>query len=214
VLRDLKQQGIERLLILPLYPQYSGTSTAPVFDRVVNELKTWRAVPSLHFVRDYYQDAGFIQALAHSVREHWQQHERSHLFMSFHGVPQPCVDKGDPYQAQCQETATLLAAELGLSANEWSLGFQSRFGRQQWIKPYTETLLSDYAKNGPKRLTVLCPCFAADCLETLEEIALRNRDEFLAAGGEQFGYVPALNARASHADALCGVILRQLGSHI
>jgi protoporphyrin/coproporphyrin ferrochelatase len=214
VLRELKQQGIERLLVLPLYPQYSGTTTASVFDRVTKELSRWRAIPSLHFVRDYYQDAGFIQALAASVREHWQHHERSHLFMSFHGVPQPCVDKGDPYQAQCQETAKLLAGELGLSASEWSLGFQSRFGKQQWVKPYTEVLLNDYAKRGPKRLTVICPCFATDCLETLEEIAIRNRDTFLAAGGESFNYVPALNARDSHADALCGVILRQLGSHI
>jgi protoporphyrin/coproporphyrin ferrochelatase len=216
VMQSLKQpleQQIDRLVIVPLYPQYSGTTTASVFDLVTKQLRTWRAVPSVHFVRDYYADAGYIQALAQSVREHWQQNECSHLFMSFHGVPQPCVDKGDPYMEQCQRTAQLLATELDLSASEWTMTFQSRFGRQEWIKPYTETVLKDYAKQGPKRLTVLCPGFAVDCLETLEEIALRNRAAFLTAGGEQFDYVSALNVRPSHVEALASLVLRQLGSH-
>jgi ferrochelatase len=211
-LRSLRDQGVNRLVVLPLYPQYSGTTTGAVFDQVTRELQTWRAVPSLQFISDYHEDANFIAALAHSVREHWHTHERSHLFFSFHGIPQRCVDKGDPYFEHCKRTAELTAAHLGLQADEWTLAFQSRFGAEKWLQPYTEVTLAEYAKRGPKKLTVLCPAFATDCLETLEEIALRNRADFLAAGGETFEYVPCLNAQPSHVHALSQLLLRHLNS--
>jgi ferrochelatase len=211
-LRSLRDQGVNRLIVLPLYPQYSGTTTGAVFDQVTRELQTWRAVPSLQFVSDYHDDKNFIAALAQSVREHWHTHERSHLFFSFHGIPQRCVDKGDPYFQHCKRTAELTAAQLGLQADEWTLAFQSRFGAEKWLQPYTEVTLAEYAKRGPKKLTVLCPAFATDCLETLEEIALRNRANFLAAGGESFDYVPCLNARPSHIDALSTLLQRHLNA--
>jgi ferrochelatase len=211
-LRSLRDQGVNRLIVLPLYPQYSGTTTGAVFDQVTRELQTWRAVPSLQFIADYHDNKNFIVALALSVREHWHTRERSHLFFSFHGIPQRCVDKGDPYYQHCKRTAELTAAQLGLQADEWTLAFQSRFGAEKWLQPYTEVTLADYAKRGPKKLTVLCPAFATDCLETLEEIALRNRADFLAAGGESFDYVPCLNARPSHIDALSTLLQRHLNA--
>ncbi|MBC7984037.1 MAG: ferrochelatase [Candidatus Obscuribacterales bacterium] len=209
-LRTLRDQQVNQLIVLPLYPQYSGTTTASVFDRVARELKTWRNIPSLHFIGDYHDDANYIAALAHSVREHWLTQPRDHLFLSFHGVPQRCIDKGDPYLQQCKRTGELIAARLNLKPDEWSMAFQSRFGRVQWIKPYTEEVLREYAKRGPKNLTVLCPGFAVDCLETLEEIALRNRADFIAAGGERFNYVPCLNARPAHVEAMSHLVQRYL----
>ncbi len=209
-LRSLRDKQVDRLLVLPLYPQYSGTSTGPVFDRVMNELKTWRAIPSVQFVSNYHDDAHFIEALAHSVREYWHTHERAHLFFSFHGIPQRNVDLGDPYFNQCQRTAHLTAERLGLKPDEWTMAFQSRFLNAKWIGPYTETKLVEYAKQGPKRLTVVCPAFATDCLETLEEIAIRNRADFLAAGGESFDYVPCLNARPSHVEMFAQLVKRHL----
>jgi ferrochelatase len=207
-LRSLRDKKVDRLLVLPLYPQYSGTTTGPVFDRVMNELKTWRAIPSVQFVSNYHDNPFFIEALAHSVRDHWHTHERAHLFFSFHGIPQRNVDLGDPYFSHCQRTAQLTAAKLGLKSDEWTMAFQSRVGPAKWLQPYTEKTLVDYAKRGPKRLTVLCPAFATDCLETLEEIAIRNRADFLAAGGESFDYVPCLNARPSHVEMFAQLIKR------
>jgi ferrochelatase len=209
-LRSLRDRKVNRLLVLPLYPQYSGTSTGPVFDRVMRELMTWRSVPSVQFVSDYHDDPSFIEALAQSVREHWQTHERSHLFFSFHGIPQRNVDLGDPYFNHCQRTAQLTAIRLGLQKDEWTMAFQSRFGAAKWIEPYTETTLANYAKCGPKRLTVLCPAFATDCLETLEEIAIRNRADFLSAGGESFEYVACLNARPAHIEMYTQIVKRHL----
>jgi ferrochelatase len=211
-LRSLRDQKVKRLLVLPLYPQYSGTTTGSVFDRVTRELQTWRAIPSMHFVSDYHNDANFIAALAQSVREYWRSHERSHVFFSFHGLPQRNVDAGDPYLDQCQLTAQLTAESLGLMRDEWTMAFQSRFGAAKWIEPYTETVLAQYAKSGPKRLTVLCPAFATDCLETLEEIAIRNRAHFLAGGGESFDYVPCLNARPDHVEMFARLTRKHLGS--
>jgi ferrochelatase len=207
-LRGLRDRQVTDVVVLPLYPQYSGTTTGAVFDQVTRELQTWRAVPSLKFISDYHDDANFIAALAHSVREHWRTHERSHLFFSFHGIPQRCVEKGDPYFEHCKRTAALTAAQLGLQADEWTLAFQSRFGAEKWLQPYTDVTLAQYAKRGPKKLTVLCPAFATDCLETLEEIALRNRADFLAAGGESFDYVPCLNSHPSHVEALRQILVR------
>jgi ferrochelatase len=209
-LRSLRDRQVDRLLVLPLYPQYSGTVTGPVFDRVTQELKTWRAIPTVHLVSNYHDDTHFIEALANSVSEHWQTHERTHLFFSFHGIPQRNVDLGDPYFTQCQRTARLTAERLGLKPDEWTLAFQSRFGAAKWLQPYTEATLRDYATSGPKRLTVVCPAFATDCLETLEEIAIRNRADFLTAGGESFNYVPCLNARPAHVEMFAQLVKRHL----
>jgi ferrochelatase len=209
-LRSLRDRQVDRLLVLPLYPQYSGTVTGPVFDRVTQELRTWRAIPTVHFVSDYHDDTHFIEALANSVSEHWQTHERTHLFFSFHGIPQRNVDLGDPYFKQCQRTAQLTAERLGLQADEWTLAFQSRFGAAKWLQPYTERTLKDYATRGPKRLTVVCPAFATDCLETLEEIAIRNRADFLTAGGESFNYVRCLNSRPCHVEMFAQIVQRHL----
>ena len=208
-LAQLHQANVRKLVVLPLYPQYSGSTTGSVFDAVTRLLQTWRWVPALRFVNNYHDDPAYIDALADSIRQHWQAHEKNHLLLSFHGLPRRYLLSGDPYHCQCFKTGRLLAEKLQLQADEWSLSFQSRVGREEWLQPYTEKVLVDYAQSNRKRLTVACPGFAADCLETLEEIALRNRDDFLHAGGESFSYVPALNATDRHVKALLAIIEQQ-----
>jgi ferrochelatase len=204
----LRAAGAARIVVLPLYPQCSGTTTGPVYDQVGAALRDWRALPDLEFVGDYHDDPGYIAALADSVREHWQRHGRTaQLLMSFHGLPQRCVQRGDPYEQQCRRTASLLGAALELGEREWSLSFQSRFGAERWLGPATEAELAALPKRGVRTLTVMCPGFSLDCLETLEEVALRGRSIYLQAGGEQFQYVPALNDRADHARALVRRVL-------
>jgi len=205
-LAELHQANVRELLVLPLYPQYSGSTTGSAFDAVTRILQGWRWVPELRFVTQYHDHPTYIGALATSIQQHWQQHGKHHLLLSFHGLPKNYLLKGDPYHCQCLKTGRLLAEKLQLQTNEWSLSFQSRVGREEWLGPYTEQVLLDYANKGLKRITVACPGFAADCLETLEEIALRNREEFLKAGGEQFDYVPALNAGDDHVQLLSQLI--------
>ena len=207
----LHAEGVRRLLVLPLYPQYSAASTGSAFDAATQALQALRWPPELRFVNDYHDDARYINALAASVRAHWQRSGRAQkLLLSFHGLPQRCIDRGDPYLDQCRATGRLLHAELGLSEDECALSFQSRVGREIWIQPYTEELLDRWPGEGIRRIQVLCPGFAADCLETLEEIAIRDRARFLAAGGESLDYIPALNADAAHVDALAALIRRHL----
>ena len=209
VLRELRARGLRRLLVLPLYPQYSATTTASVFDAIVRELSSWRFVPELRFVQGYHDDARWVDAVAASVREHWATQPRGErLLFSFHGIPQRFFDLGDPYHCACRASARLVAARLGLAPNEWSVSFQSRVGRERWLEPYTDKTLERMAHEGIKRVDVVCPGFAVDCLETLEEIAIENRALFVAAGGERLGYVPALNASAAHVEALAGVVAR------
>ena len=207
-LLQLGQAGARRLIVLPLYPQYSGTTTGSVFDRVSRELQRWRWVPELRFINGYHDDDAYIEALAMSIRDHWREHERTHLLFSFHGIPQRYRQAGDPYEHQCRETSRRVAEHLGLSAAEWTVSFQSQVGREEWLRPYTDEFLLAQARSGHKRMTVICPGFAADCLETLEEIAIRNRDTFMKHGGQYYTYVPALNAGERHAHALAGVIRR------
>ncbi len=207
--RALADANVRRLLVVPLYPQYSGPSTASVFDAVFRELQQWRWVPEIRTVGDYHAEPAYIAALAASVREHWARRGRgARLLLSFHGLPRSYVQAGDPYLAQCRETARLLAHALGLAPDEWVLSFQSRVGREDWLEPYTDRTLIAFARDGVRTVDVLCPGFAADCLETLEEIALRNDATFVAHGGEQLRYIPALNARADHLDMLAALILR------
>lgn len=198
VMNELNEQGFERFVVLPLYPQYSATTTAAVFDKIAELFATWRNIPELIFIKDYHQHPLYIKALADSVRAFWDKHgQADKLLMSFHGIPKPYADKGDPYAEQCRRTATLLAVELGLGVGQWAISFQSRFGAQEWLKPYTDELLGEWGEQGVS-VQVISPAFSADCLETLEELAVENRDNFMNAGGKQYAYIPALNASSAH----------------
>ncbi len=205
-LARMRQRSVDRLLVLPLYPQYSATTSASVLDAVFDELKTWRRVPELRTINRYYTDPAYPQALAASIREHWNQHGRAErLLFSFHGLPQRYRDKGDPYYHECLATAETVAVLLELEQERWAVSFQSRFGREAWLQPYTDQTLKQWAKDGVGSVEVICPGFAADCLETLEEIDQENRACFLENGGQAFHYIPALNARGDHLDLLAGV---------
>ena len=198
-LKELREAGGSRMLVLPLYPQYSGTTTAAIVDAVADELRHWRALPELRFINDYHSHPAYISALAESVRRYWSVHgEPDKLLLSFHGIPQEYVDAGDPYAGQCYKTAELLVAALELPAQRWQLSFQSRLGPKQWLQPYTDHTLEALAKEGVRNIHVLCPGFSVDCLETLEEVAMENREIFLEAGGEHYGYIECLNDHASH----------------
>jgi ferrochelatase len=207
---SLRAAGAEEIIAVPMFPQYCGATTGAVFDQVTDALRAMRHVPALRFISDYHDQPAYIDALAATVRE---QGETGHLLMSFHGIPELFVTRGDPYRAQCEITAKLLAQKLGLEDGSWSVSFQSRFGRARWLQPYTIEAVAELARRGVRHVSVMCPGFAADCLETLEEIGMENRDAFLAAGGQRYQYIPALNARADHVAALRAVIARQLEAH-
>jgi ferrochelatase len=210
-LAELRDAGARRLLVLPLYPQYSATTTASIFDAVTGELQRWRWLPELRFINHYHDDPGYIGALADSVREHWAEHgQAERLVMSFHGIPQEYFMAGDPYFCECQKTGRLLAETLGLSDPQWLLTFQSRLGPKQWLQPYTDKTLAKLGADGVKSVDVICPGFSADCLETLEEIAMENRDTFLEAGGQDYRYIPCLNDRTEHVAALTQLVQRHL----
>jgi ferrochelatase len=207
-LERLRARNVVRLLVLPLYPQYSATTTGSVFDRIFSVLGGWRWIPELRLIGSYHDDAAYHAAIADSVARHWQVHGRKHLLFSFHSIPRRYFVAGDPYHCQCHLTARASAQRLGLAEGDWAVSFQSRFGREPWLEPYTDATLRGYAAAGRNAVTVVCPGFATDCLETLEEIAMRNRADFLAAGGVDFDYVPCLNADPRHAAMLAGLIRR------
>ncbi len=203
VLETLSQNPQDHVILFPLFPQYSATSTAPLFDAFAKWIPKQRNLPGISFIRDYYQHPLYIQSLAQSVREYQAEHGKAEkLLMSFHGIPQPYADKGDPYADRCRLTAKLVAEALGLSENEWAISFQSRFGKQEWVKPYTDVLLEDWGKQGVKSVQIMSPAFSADCLETLEELAIQNEEVFKDAGGESYAYIPALNSRDDHLELL------------
>lgn len=203
----LHADGCEQLVVLPLFPQFSATSTGPVYDQVAQWLGRQRNIPGLQIVRDYHVHPAYVAALADSIRSHWAAHGRAdRLLFSFHGIPQPYADKGDPYADQCRATAAAVVASLGLADDEWAQSFQSRFGLQEWVKPYTDRQLEAWGQAGIASVQVICPAFSADCLETLEEIAVENRDLFLAAGGQRYEYIPALNCEPAHLDALESIL--------
>lgn len=211
-LQSLREQGANRILVLPLYPQYSATTTASIFDEVTHQVRQNRWLPELRFINHYHDDAAYIEALAESVRQHRQTHGGADkLLLSFHGIPQEYFEKGDPYYCECQKTGRLLAEALQLKDDEWTLTFQSRLGPKQWLQPYTDHTLQQMGADGVKSVQVICPGFSADCLETLEEIAMENRDTFLEAGGEDYQYIPCLNAEPAHIQMLDGLIERHLG---
>ncbi|MBI5451446.1 MAG: ferrochelatase [Gammaproteobacteria bacterium] len=198
-LRALQQAGASRIVVLPLYPQYSSSTTASTFDAIGEELRSWRRVPELHWINHYHDHPAYIAALVATVRRHWQQHgQAERLMFSFHGTPQRMFDSGDPYFCHCHKTARRVAEQLSLPEGRWQLCFQSRFGREAWLQPYTDQTLQAWARQGIASVQVISPGFSADCLETLEEVALQNRALFLAAGGQQYQYIPALNDDDEH----------------
>lgn len=212
VLDELKAAGHQRILMLPLYPQYSGTTTASLFDAIAHWGLKVRALPAFRFVNRYHDDAGYIHALATRVREHWASAGRGDkLVLSFHGVPKRTLLLGDPYHCECLKTGRLLAEALGLGKTEVQVTFQSRFGKAEWLQPYTEPTLVALAQGGLKKVDVFCPGFPADCLETLEEISMEAKHAFMAAGGTQFHYIPCLNDHPAWTQALADIALRELG---
>lgn len=211
-LQVLQDAGVRRVLVLPLYPQYSATTTASVFDDVAAWVRRSRCFPELRFVNDYHDHPDYIAALAQSVRAHWQREggPADKLVMSFHGIPERNVRLGDPYAEQCRTTARLLAQALGLGEDRYLLTFQSRFGKARWLEPYTEPSLVALAQGGTRRVDVMCPGFTSDCLETLEEINQEAREAFLHAGGQDFRYIPCLNDNPAWITALSRIAQQHL----
>lgn len=210
-LNKFQNQGIDNIVILPLYPQYAGPTTGSTFDAVVNEIKTWRWIPSLHFISGYYDHPLYIQALANSINEHFQAHGKPEkLVLSYHGMPQYFLEKGDPYYCFCHKTTRLLVEKLGLDNDDYVMTFQSRFGKAEWLQPYTDVTLENLAKNGCESIAIVSPAFSADCLETLEELVHENKAVFIEAGGKDYRYIPALNDRDDHCELITDIITKQL----
>lgn len=209
-LGELASSSPRDLVVLPLYPQYSGSTTGSVFDEVADCLKLWRWVPGVRFIGAYHDHPAYIAALTDSVRNYREAHgSGDHLLMSFHGVPLRYLLAGDPYHCHCQKTARLLAESLGLSDTQWTLAFQSRFGREEWLKPYCDQVLEELPARGIRNVDVVCPGFSADCLETLEEVNMQYREMFIAAGGERFSYIPCLNDSGEHLQFLSALVTEQ-----
>jgi protoporphyrin/coproporphyrin ferrochelatase len=207
----LRTAGATRILVVPAYPEYSGTTTASIMDAVTTWARRQRHVPEFRFVNRYHDDPGYVDALAARIRNHWRDHgPAEHLVMSFHGVPERTLHLGDPYHCECQKTGRLLAARLGLAKERYTLTFQSRFGKAKWLEPYTEPTLRQLARRGLARVDVVCPGFTGDCLETLEEIAQEGRHAFLEAGGKEFQYIPCLNDQPAWIKALGGITEQHL----
>ena len=203
VMDSLRSEGVDHFVILPLFPQYSATSGGAVYDAVTKWSLKQRNLPNLTIVKDYFAHPLYIKALADSIRRFQAVHGNPEkLMFSFHGIPQPYADKGDPYPKRCKCTAAQVAQELGLTEDEWIISFQSRFGKQEWVKPYTDVTLEEWGKAGVRSVQVVSPAFSADCLETLEELAMENRDNFINAGGKEYHYIPALNDDEAHIDLM------------
>lgn len=203
VMDSLRSEGVDHFVILPLFPQYSATSGGAVYDAVTKWSLKQRNLPNLTIVKDYFAHPLYIKALADSIRRFQAVHGKPEkLMFSFHGIPQPYADKGDPYPKRCKCTAAQVAHELGLTEDEWIISFQSRFGKQEWVKPYTDVTLEEWGKAGVRSVQVVSPAFSADCLETLEELAMENRDNFINVGGKEYHYIPALNDDEAHIDLM------------
>ncbi len=209
-LEEFRKKSVKTLFILPMFPQYSATTTASTFDSVASALKRWRELPELHMINRYFSHVDYIDAISHSIRSHWDSHGKNYLLFSFHGIPQKYIQMGDPYADECHKTSNLIAEKLQLKHDEWSISFQSRLGPTKWLKPYTDIILRSLPENGIEHLQVVCPGFSVDCLETLEEISLRGKETFLAAGGKTFSYIPALNSSDIHISMLAKIIQSHL----
>lgn len=211
VLAKLKSQNCQRILLVPLYPQYAASATATALDAVYAELQTMRNMPAVRSIKHYHDDPGYIRASAQNIRDYWTLHGRpDKLVMSFHGVPQYTLDKGDPYHCECLKSGRLIAEELGLGKEQYIVSFQSRFGKAEWIKPYTTATLKELGRQKTKRVDVVCPGFVADCLETLEEIAQEGKEDFQHEGGGEYHYIPCLNERPDWIHALTDLVLDNL----
>lgn len=211
----LLSEGVDRIITLPLFPQFSSTTTAAVSDAVSSELARRYSVAESHCINDYHDAPGYIDALAASVSEDWAKNGRGEkLLMSFHGVPKSTLSDGDPYHRQCLKTARLLAGKLALNDDDWMLSFQSRVGREEWLAPYTDATVRELGRQSLKRIDVVCPGFSTDCLETLEEIAMQNAGFFSEAGGGSLHYIPALNARDDHVQFLADLLQQHIDSRM
>jgi ferrochelatase len=211
VMRGMLQRGVTKLLVLPLYPQYCGATTGSTFDALAADFTRRRCLPELRFVNHYHDHSAYINALADSIRAYRAEHgSADKLLFSYHGIPQRYADEGDPYHRECLATTRLVAAALGLNETDYLSTFQSRFGREAWLKPSTDETLKGLPGQGVKSVQVICPGFAADCLETLEEIGVENRDYFLAAGGERYDYIPCLNSEPGHISALTALVTQHM----
>ena len=203
VMNKLRGEGVDHFVMLPVFPQYSATSTGAVYDAITKWSLKQRNLPNMTIVKDYFAHPLYIKALADSIRRFQAIHGKPEkLMFSFHGIPQPYADKGDPYPKRCKCTAAQVAHELGLKQDEWIISFQSRFGKQEWVKPYTDVVLKEWGQSGVRSVQILSPAFSADCLETLEELAIENSETFLKAGGQEYHYIPALNFDDAHIDLL------------
>ncbi|EIO4082394.1 TPA: ferrochelatase [Vibrio parahaemolyticus] len=204
-------QGVEEVIVLPLYPQYSGTTTAAVSDGITKAFKQLPVMPAFSFIRDYHDHPMYIEALAHSVRQYWEEHGKGdYLLCSYHGIPKRYADNGDIYPQHCEETTRLLGEALGLSSDQIGMAYQSRFGREEWLQPYTDKTLETITSKGVKKIDIMTPAFSSDCLETLEEIAGENKEIFMEAGGEQFHYIPCLNDDDMHIDMMAELVRSKL----
>ena len=213
-LEELRSQQCDRIVVLPLYPQYAASTTGSTEEAVAAALRRWPKHPPVEFVREFHAHPAYVKAIAKNVNEYWMKSGRpDKLVMSFHGLPRAVVDRGDPYEKQCLESARLIATELGWNDARTVVAFQSRFGSAEWLKPYTAATLKALGREGVARVDVLCPGFAADCLETLEEIALEGRATFLKAGGKEFHYIPTTNDTPSWMTALASIALPKLMAH-
>jgi ferrochelatase len=213
-LQKLRERGASRILVFPLYPQYAAATTASTFDAVMKELKTWRHQPEVRTLNHYADDKSYIQAVSQTIRNYQIAKGKGFLLFSFHGIPQKNVDDGDPYMKQCEVTASLIAKELEIDASQWSVAFQSRLGSTKWLTPYTDKVLKVLPAQGIRHVQVVCPGFAVDCLETLEEIAIRGKEQFLDAGGKAFEYIPALNCNPLHINTLTDLVTQHINGWI
>jgi ferrochelatase len=210
-LEELRQAGCGRLLVIPMYPQYAQSTTASTEDAIAKALKRWRPAPTLKIVKDFHDHTAYVKAVAKNVNDYWMKTGRpDRLVMSFHGIPKKVSDAGDPYATQCRESARLIATELGWNDQRTIVTFQSRFGAAEWLQPYTDATLKQLGKDGVGRVDVVCPGFAADCLETLEEIAQLGREQFLEAGGKEFHYIPSTNDTPAWMTALSILAMENL----
>jgi len=209
-LKKLKSANVNRLLIFPLYPQYTSSTVGSTFEAISAELNKWRLIPDLRFISQYHAHPAYITAMADHIQDHWKQHGQAELLIfSFHGIPTFHIDQGDPYLHHCKVTAEKIIQALDLKPEQWKLTFQSRFGKAEWLQPYTDKTMKDLPSQGIKSLDIFCPGFPSDCLETLEEIAEENKEYFMQAGGEKFSYIPALNDTEDHIQALSDIIKQQ-----
>lgn len=212
-LDHFKKQNINRLAIIPMFPQYSAATTASIFDEVTKEIKKWRNIPDIRFLSTYHDNSYYISACANRIKTSWENKKKSKkLVFSFHGLPQVNLHKGDPYHCYCQKTARMIAIELGLKEEEYVVTFQSRFGKQVWLKPYTDEVLKKLAEDGIDSVDVFCPGFLCDCLETLEEINMQSRENYISCGGKSFTYIPALNDYDKNIEAMEQIILGEIGN--